>query len=299
MKAVSWNIDGLNSALENKSTRGKLSYAMLEKLAKMDLDIIAIQETKLSSAITFDEGLSDKINSSYPADYFTLNKKHINSLNKLFPDYHLSYSISLAKKGYSGTLTLHKEKAISHSSPKMSDYLEDTTSSIIANESIEGRVTTTEFKDYIFVNVYTPNSGSRGSEPRHLWDIAFRNYLATLNKVKPVVVCGEFNVAHKEIDLKNPKNNHERAGFTDTERNDFTDLLNAGFVDTFRYINGEIANVYSWWTQLSKTAKLNNSGWRLDYFLVSEDIKDKVTNSYMIDSGERKDHTPIYIEIVF
>jgi exodeoxyribonuclease-3 len=121
--------------------------------------------------------------------------------------------------------------------------------------------------------------------------------MKTLDSKKPVISCGDYNVAHEEIDLANPDSNHMSAGFTDEEREGFTNLLNAGFVDTFRHVNGDVAGVYSWWAQRIKTSKINNSGWRIDYFLVSDRIKDKVTKSEMLDSGERQDHTPILLEI--
>ena len=121
--------------------------------------------------------------------------------------------------------------------------------------------------------------------------------MKTLDSKKPVISCGDYNVAHEEIDLANPDSNHMSVGFTDEEREGFTNLLNAGFVDTFRHVNGNIEGVYSWWAQRIKTSKINNSGWRIDYFLVSDRIKDKVTKSEMLDSGERQDHTPIVLEL--
>ena len=114
-----------------------------------------------------------------------------------------------------------------------------------------------------------------------------------------IILCGDINIAHKEIDLANPKNNHKSAGFTDEERQGFTNLLSKGFTDTFRHINGDVTDVYSWWGQRVKTSKINNSGWRIDYWLVSNRMVDKVIKSEMIDSGERQDHTPIYLEISF
>lgn len=111
------------------------------------------------------------------------------------------------------------------------------------------------------------------------------------------IACGDFNVAHKEIDLANPASNHQSAGFTDQEREGFTNLLAKGFVDTFRYVHGDVKDIYSWWGQRIKTSKINNSGWRIDYFLVSDRIKDQVSKSEMIDSGERQDHTPIVLEV--
>ena len=112
-----------------------------------------------------------------------------------------------------------------------------------------------------------------------------------------MILCGDLNVAHEEIDIKNPKTNRHNAGFTDEEREKFSDLLACGFTDTFRHVHGDVKDIYSWWGQRIKTSKINNSGWRIDYFLVSNRIKDKITKSEMIDSGPRQDHTPILLEI--
>ena len=163
----------------------------------------------------------------------------------------------------------------------------------------EGRILTLELDDFYLVNVYTPNAGDnlKRLPERQIWDGLFADYLKELDKDKPVISCGDFNVAHKEIDLANPNSNHMSAGFTDEEREGFTNLLNKGFVDTFRHIHGDIKDVYSWWAQRIKTSKINNSGWRIDYFLVSDRIKDKVIKSEMMDSGPRQDHTPIILEI--
>jgi len=165
---------------------------------------------------------------------------------------------------------------------------------------LEGRLLTVEFDDFYFVNVYTPNAGDglKRLSDRQKWDELYADYLAGLDKTKPVIACGDFNVAHKEIDLANPDSNHMSAGFTDEERAGFTNLLSKGFVDTFRYLHGDIEKVYSWWAQRIKTSKINNSGWRIDYFIVSERVADAVKKSEMLDSGERQDHTPIVIEII-
>ena len=132
---------------------------------------------------------------------------------------------------------------------------------------------------------------------RQIWDVCYADYLQSLDQSKPVIACGDFNVAHKEIDLANPKTNHMSAGFTDEERAGFTNLLERGFIDTFRHVHGDIKDVYSWWGQRIKTSKINNSGWRIDYFLVSDRIKDQIRKSEMIHSGDRQDHTPILLEI--
>ena len=163
----------------------------------------------------------------------------------------------------------------------------------------EGRLLVLDCGSYYFVNVYTPNAGDglkRLSE-RQEWDKCYADYLAQLDQEKPVIACGDFNVAHKEIDLAHPESNHMSAGFTDEEREGFTNLLARGFTDTFRYVHGDVKDVYSWWAQRVRTSKTNNSGWRIDYFLVSDRIKEQVKRSEMIDSGPRQDHAPILLEV--
>lgn len=134
-------------------------------------------------------------------------------------------------------------------------------------------------------------------DERQIWDVKYADYLEKLDKKKPVIATGDYNVAHKEIDLAHPNNNHNSPGFTDEERQGFTNLLAKGFTDTFRYIHGDVTDVYTWWAQRVKTSKINNSGWRIDYWLISERLADKVLKSEMIDSGPRQDHTPILLEI--
>ena len=165
----------------------------------------------------------------------------------------------------------------------------------------EGRLLVLDCGGYFFANVYTPNAGDglgRLGE-RQEWDKCYAEYLSQLDQKKPVIACGDFNVAHKEIDLAHPESNHMSAGFTDEEREGFTNLLAKGFVDTFRYVHGDVKDVYSWWAQRIRTSKINNSGWRIDYFLVSDRIKERVKRSEMIDSGPRQDHTPILLEMEF
>ena len=163
----------------------------------------------------------------------------------------------------------------------------------------EGRIITLEFDKFFVTQVYTPNAGDglRRLEERQIWDQKYADYLVGLDQQKPVLASGDYNVAHKEIDLANPSSNRRSPGFTDEERQGFTNLLDKGFTDTFRYIHGDIPDVYSWWAQRSKTSKINNSGWRIDYWLTSNRIADKISKSDMIDSGSRQDHGPIVLEI--
>ena len=273
MKLISWNIDSLNAALTSTSARALLSQDVLRTIANYKADLIAIQETKLPA-----EGPSEK---------------HLELLKEYLPGYKVEWvsSVPPAKKGYAGTMMLYKEGLSPvKTAPKISapDTMDD-----------EGRLITLEFDNFYFVNVYTPNSGDglKRLSDRQKWDALYADYLSKLDQSKAVIACGDFNVAHKEIDLANPASNHFSAGFTDEEREDFTKLLARGFTDTFRFIHGDVKDVYSWWGQRIKTSKINNSGWRIDYFLVSDRIKELVKKSEMIDSGPRQDHTPIYLEI--
>lgn len=273
MKLISWNIDSLNAALTSDSARAELSRAVLKTIKDEDPDVIAIQETKLSS-----KGPT---------------KKHLEILQQDVPDYTIAWNSSKepARKSYAGTMFLFKN----YLSPNVT-YPEIGAPSTM---DAEGRIITLEFDDFFITQVYTPNAGSGlvRLEERQQWDIKYADYLASLDKEKPVIATGDYNVAHKEIDLKNPKSNRRSAGFTDEEREGFTNLLARGFTDTFRYIHGDVEGVYSWWNQRAKTSKINNSGWRIDYWLVSDRIADKVQKSEMIDSGTRQDHTPTLLEI--
>ena len=273
MKLISWNIDSLNAALTSDSARALLSRDLLKKLAGMDADILALQETKLSAKGP--------------------KKKHIECLEEIFEGYDLVWrsSVEPARKGYAGTMFLYKKGM----------KLEATYPEIGAPDTMdyEGRIITLDLDSCYVTQVYTPNAGDglKRLEDRQAWDIKYADYLEGLAKIKPVLACGDYNVAHKEIDLANPANNHRSPGFTDEEREGFTNLLARGFVDTFRQVHGDVKDVYSWWAQRVKTSKINNTGWRIDYWIVSQDVADKVMVSEMIDSGARQDHTPILLEV--
>ncbi|BBA92255.1 exodeoxyribonuclease III [Streptococcus ruminantium] len=273
MKLISWNIDSLNAALTAESPRAMLSRAVIDTLVAEDADIIAIQETKLS-----DKGPT---------------KKHLEILESYFPDYKNTWrsSVEPARKGYAGTLFLYKN----HLTPVISFPEIGAPSTMDA----EGRIITLEFDHFYVTQVYTPNAGDglKRLADRQIWDACYADYLSQLDSQKPVLATGDYNVAHKEIDLANPASNRQSPGFTDEERQGFTNLLAKGFTDTFRFLHGDIPSAYTWWAQRSRTSKINNTGWRIDYWLVSNRIADKVTKSAMIDSGARQDHTPIVMEI--
>ena len=191
------------------------------------------------------------------------------------------------KKGYSGTAIFTKKEPLNvYYGINMEHH------------DKEGRVITLEFEDFFMVTVYTPNSQSELArlEYRMEWEDDFRNYLLELSSKKGVVVCGDLNVAHKEIDLKNPKTNRKNAGFTDEERDKFSTLLSSGFIDTFRYFNPDLEGVYSWWSYRFNARK-NNAGWRIDYFLVSNSLKDKLINAKIHSEILGSDHCPVELEI--
>lgn len=191
------------------------------------------------------------------------------------------------KKGYSGTAIFTKEQPIS-----------DSYGIGIEKHDKEGRVITLEYDKYYMVNVYTPNSQNELArlDYRMEWEEAFKAYLKKLEENKPVIVCGDMNVAHNEIDLKNPKTNRKNAGFTDEERGKFTDLLDAGFIDTFRYFYPDMKDIYSWWSYRF-SARAKNAGWRIDYFLVSEALKGNLVDAKIHTEIMGSDHCPVELDI--
>lgn len=202
------------------------------------------------------------------------------------PGYQLYWN-SAEKKGYSGTAILTRVPPLSVSYD-------------IGDEAHvgEGRSITLEFEDYFLVTVYTPNSqdGLRRLDYRMAWEDAFRAYLLELDARKPVIICGDLNVAHEEIDLKNPKSNHENPGFSDAEREKFSQLLASGFTDTFRFLNPGLAGAYSWWSYRFH-ARENNAGWRIDYFLVSNRLRERIASAAIHTDIYGSDHCPVSLEI--
>ena len=230
MKFISWNIDSLNAALTSDSPRALLTREVLKSIAAEDADIIAIQETKLPAA--------------------GMNAKQKAALEKLFPDYETAWISSRepARKGYAGTMALFKKEIEAKAAfpeigaPQPMD--------------LEGRMITLETRNFYFNLVYTPNAGDglKRLEERQIWDRKYADYLAGLDAAKPVIACGDYNVAHEEIDLANPAANHMSAGFTDEEREGFTNLLSKGFTDTFRHVHGNLPGAYSWCAQRIRTS---------------------------------------------
>ena len=242
--------------------RAVINKGFKDFFKEIDADIFCMQETKMQ-----ENQLDDNI-------------------KEIFKGYN-AYWNSAEKKGYSGTAIMTKSKPLN---VKYGIGIEE--------HDKEGRVITLEFEKFYMVNCYTPNSKRELErlDYRMIWEDAFRNYLLELNKEKPVIICGDLNVAHKEIDLKNPKTNRRNAGFTDEERDKMTELLNAGLTDTFRYLYPDKTEAYTWWSYMFK-AREKNAGWRIDYFIVSNDIKDKVKESYIYSEIMGSDHCPVGLDI--
>lgn len=238
--------------------RACLKKGFMESFHRLDADIVGLQETKMQPG------------------------QAILELNG-----YRQYWNSAEKKGYSGTAVFSRVEPMA------------VTYGIgVEEHDHEGRVITLELPEYYFVTVYTPNS-KRELERlsyRMEWEDAFRTYLSGLDAKKPVIVCGDLNVAHKEIDLKNPSSNHHNAGFTDEERGKFTELLESGFVDTFRALYPDRTGIYTWWSYLRK-ARDTNAGWRIDYFVVSERLKERIVDATIHNEILGSDHCPVGLEV--
>ena len=297
MKLISWNVNGLRACVQK---------GFIDFYKTIDADIFCIQETKMQES-----QLTDEIKNLSTNEYWS----------------------SAEKKGYSGTAVFTKQKPINVTigiEPQVAEIIklklkenkknlasnenhnekqdfpkelisEEESSkndSLLLEQSNEGRIIVAEYEKFILVNCYVPNS-KRGLERldyRVEWENEMREYLAYLDKIKPIIYCGDLNVAHEEIDLKNPSSNHNNAGFTDQERNQMTNLLQAGFTDTFRYKYPDAKDKYSWWSYMFH-ARENNAGWRIDYFIVSDRIKNKIIDSKIHSEVLGSDHCPIELDI--
>ena len=238
--------------------RACLTHGFADSFAALDADIFSVQETKMQPG---------------QADFA--------------PEGYTEYTYSAEKKGYSGTAMFTKEEPVSVSYGLG-----------IPEHDKEGRVITAEFDDYYVVTCYTPNSqdGLNRLDYRMEWEDAFLSYLKKLEEKKPVVFCGDLNVAHKEIDLKNPKTNRLNPGFSDEERGKMTQLLSSGFVDTFRALYPERTGAYSWWSYRFH-ARENNAGWRIDYFIVSQRLMPRVKSADIWPEITGSDHCPVVLEL--
>ena len=238
--------------------RACVGKGFLDFFKEIDADIFCVQETKLQAG----------------------------QIDLDLPGYHQYWNYA-EKKGYSGTAIFTKEEPLA------------VTYGIgIEEHDHEGRVITLEYPDFYFITVYTPNSQNELARLpyRMQWEDDFLAYLKKLEEKKPVIFCGDLNVAHKEIDLKNPKSNHKNAGFTDEERGKFTALTENGFIDTFRYFYPDLKDVYSWWSYRFK-AREKNAGWRIDYFVVSEALKDRLEDAAIHHEVMGSDHCPVGLKL--
>ncbi len=267
---ASWNVNGLRAVL-------KKDPSFIEIATALDADVLALQETKLQEGQVEIE----------------------------LPGYHQTWSYA-ERKGYSGTAVFSREEPLAvRRADAVLDAgraagLAEEALELVATAATEGRVCALEFERYWFVDVYTPNAQNELAriDVRMAWDDAYRAFLKSLEAEsgKPVVTCGDFNVAHNEIDLKNPKTNRGNAGFSDEERGKFGELLDAGFTDTFRAANPELEGAYSWWSYRFNARK-NNTGWRIDYFLVSNAVADRVRDTGIRSDIFGSDHCPVTLEI--
>ena len=227
---------------------------------------------------------------SLDADFFCLQETKLQAgqIDLSFPGYE-SYWCYAEKKGYSGTaiFTKHTPLTVSYNIG-------------IEEHDHEGRAVTLEYADFYLVCVYTPNAqdGLKRLDYRMRWEDDFRAYLCALDQKKPVIVCGDMNVAHEEIDLKNPKQNVGNAGFSDEERGKFTELLAAGFTDSFRFLYPDQTDAYSWWSYRMR-ARERNVGWRIDYFVISDRLRDHVRDAYILPEIEGSDHCPVGLDLTW
>lgn len=260
MKLISWNTNGLRACVQ----KGFADYFL-----STGADIFAIQETKLQQG----------------------------QIDLEFEGY-TQYMNSAEKKGYSGTMIYTRTKPINVYTNFDAWRAIDRDAVIPAGFENEGRILTLEFEEFYFTDVYVPNSQRELArlDYRMAWEDLFRQYHVALNSKKPVIICGDMNVAHQEIDLKNPKTNRKNAGFTDEERSKMTELLSAGFVDTFRYLYPDKTNEYSWWSYMGK-AREKNVGWRIDYFIISEKLTPMLKEAFISQEIFGSDHCPVGIVI--
>jgi exodeoxyribonuclease-3 len=257
MQLISWNVNGLRAALKK---------GFRDFLAEAQPDVLCLQETKLSAELV---------------DQFE------------FEGYPHRYWNCAEKKGYSGTALFSREEPI-----RVQYGIGE------AKHDREGRVISAEFPAFFLVTVYTPNSQNHDAQkrPRRLtyrteeWDVAFLDFVRQLETRKPVIFCGDLNVAHREIDLANPRSNRKNAGFTDEERARFDAILEAGFIDTFRHLYPEQENAYSWWSYRAG-ARARNVGWRIDYFCISGSLSDKIVDARILSEVHGSDHCPVTLEV--
>jgi len=262
LKICSWNVAGLRAALKKDA---------LKYINEQDADIVCLQETKI-------------VEKEIPGEVLALKKG-----GKIFDKgddvgYHM-YLNPAVQKGYSGVALWSKKKPVNVKYGMG-----------IKEHDKDGRLITAEYETFYLLTSYVPNAGKKlvNLAYRREWNTALRNYINDLNAIKPVIFCGDLNVAHHEIDLKNPKGNRKNAGFSDEEREDFSALLDDGYIDTFRHLYPDLTDAYTFWTYMSN-ARAKNVGWRLDYFLIAESLTNKLCNNIIRSDVMGSDHCPIVL----
>ena len=260
MKLISWNVNGLRACM----TKGFKDF-----FKEIDADAFCIQETKMQE---------DQID----IDIMSLGTQYFNSAEK---------------KGYSGTAVFLKCEPIKVTKGIIDEFKNKKEVKVLAEDN-EGRIITVEYEKFYLVNCYVPNAQRELArlDYRMVWEDGMRNYLKLLDSKKPIVYCGDLNVSHKEIDLKNPKTNRGNAGFTDEERGKMTELLDSDFIDTFRYKYPDTTDAYTWWSYM-RNVREKNIGWRIDYFIVSDRIKDKIIDAKIHSNVYGSDHCPIELDL--
>lgn len=260
MKLISWNVNGLRACM----TKGFKDF-----FNDIDADAFCIQETKMQE---------DQID----IDIMSLGTQYFNSAEK---------------KGYSGTAVFFKNEPIKVTRGLIDEFKNNKEVKVLADDN-EGRIITIEYEKFYLVNCYVPNAQRELTrlDYRMTWEDGMRNYLKLLDSKKPIVYCGDLNVAHEEIDLKNPKTNRGNAGFTDEEREKMTKLLDSDFIDTFRYKYPDATDAYTWWSYM-RNVREKNIGWRIDYFIVSDRLKDKIVDAKIHSNIYGSDHCPIELDL--
>lgn len=307
MKLISWNVNGLRACVQK---------GFIDFYKSIDADIFSIQETKMQES-----QLTDEIKNLSENEYWSSAEKRGYSGTAIFSkqkpikvtigiETKVADTIRLKLKENkgeeeltsNGNCKIEQNCSNQNNNKKQDKLILDEgnleNDSLLIEQSNEGRIIVAEYEKFFLVNCYVPNS-KRGLERldyRAEWENEMREYLIFLDKIKPIIYCGDLNVAHEEIDLKNPSSNHNNAGFTDIERTQMTNLLNSGFIDTFRYKYPDVREKYSWWSYMFH-ARENNAGWRIDYFIVSDRIKDRIIDSKIHDEILGSDHCPIELDI--
>lgn len=272
MRFINWNIDSLRAALQSDSHRAKQSRKVLHQIAQQKYDVVGLQEVKL------------------PPTGLTSQQRQL--LMDLFPGYQLTIRTAQppARKSYGGMLFMWRQGDPKIVEPKLR---------VPSPLNDQGRLLTLDFPDYFLLQVYSPNAGQHleKADLHHQWNVQLIKYIAQMRHKKPVIVVGDFSMVYSKKDVAEVTGSKGRAGFTDADIADFHQLLQVGLVDAFRVCHPQTTDQYTWWPQIIRTSKQNNLGWRADFWLVDSRLQDQIKDSKIMDTGPRKDHAPIILEM--